>query len=169
MWSRCVSTAVSRKPEKSYASKSSSSSFNNAIMACMEDKKKSIFRRTYIFFDKLEDKVRSHLSHRPILYTFIGGFAIVLFWRGVWMTADLFPFLTGPVSIAISVIVLLGTGLFASFFVGDVILISGLKKEKKLIEKTETEIKGEAEVLGEIQHELERIEVMVGDITSKKH
>jgi hypothetical protein len=133
----------------------------------MEEKKHeekrhvAVFKKTLTFFDKLEDKVRERLSHRPILYTFIGGVAIVLFWRGVWMTADLFPFLTGPISIAISVAVLMLTGLFASFFVGDVILMSGLKKEKKLIEKTESEIKDEGQVLSEIQGELHKLEHVI--------
>ncbi len=120
-------------------------------------------KKLIIFFDKLEDRLRAWLSHQPILYTFIGGFAIVLFWRGVWMTADAFPFLTGPVSIIISVVVLLATGLFVSFFVGDVIILSGLKKEKKLIEKTEGEIKGDRELLVEIESELKRIEAMLND------
>ena len=84
------------------------------------------------FFDKLEDKVRGGLSRNPIIYTLIGGIAIVLFWRGVWLTADLFPFLTGPVSVVVSVSILLITGLFVSFFIGDQVIISGIKKEKKL-------------------------------------
>lgn len=128
----------------------------------------NVFKRTVRYFDKLEDKVRSNLSRRPILYSLIGGVAIVLFWRGVWMTADKFAFMTGPVSIVISVIILLMTGLFASFFVGDQIVISGLKRDKKIIDKTEEEIKEELttltevkRALKEIEHKLERVE---GDV-----
>ena len=110
------------------------------------------------FFDKLEDKIRSGLSRHLIIYAFIGGTAIVLFWRGVWMTADTMPFLTGPVSIFISVIVLLITGLFVSFFVGDSIIISGLKNEKKIDEKIASEIKTEDGVLEEISKKLDAIE-----------
>ena len=128
----------------------------------------NIFKQIFVFFDKLEDHIRERLSHSPILYTFIGGFAIVLFWRGVWMTADYFPFLTGPISIIISVTVLLLTGLFTSFFVGDVIIMSGLKKEKKLVERTEGEIKGESEILSDIESELKRIEAIVKDAKEKK-
>jgi hypothetical protein len=84
------------------------------------------------FFDKLEDEIRAALSRRPIIYAFAGGIAIVLFWRGVWMVADTIPFLTGPVSILVSVTILLAMGLFVSFFIGDNIIISGLKNEKKL-------------------------------------
>jgi len=125
---------------------------------------RNIFGRVFYFFDKLEDKVRGYLSRRPILYTFIGGIAIVLFWRGVWHTADLFPFLTGPVSIVISVIVLLITGLFVSYFVGDFIILSGIKKEKKVVDKTEEDLKKESieiadikKTLGKIEEELDHI------------
>ncbi len=111
------------------------------------------------YFDKLEDKVRRALSRRPIVYTLIGGIGIVLFWRGVWMTADLFPFLSGPVSIALSVAILMITGLFVSFFIGDEIIIEGLKQEKKITEKTESEIKTEETTLRQIKKDLDAIKV----------
>ena len=103
---------------------------------------KSLARKIYNFFDKLEDKIRATLSHHPILYTFIGGFAIVLFWRGVWHTTDILEakggmfgvLFSGPGSIIISVSTLLLTGLFVSFFVGDVTILSGFKNEKIIIE-----------------------------------
>ena len=110
------------------------------------------------FFDKLEDKVRAALSRRPIIYTLIGGVAIVLFWRGVWLIADELPFMTGFVSLIISVAVLLLSGLFVSFFIGEEIIISGLKKERKLFEKTESEIKAEADILNQIKIKIEKIE-----------
>jgi uncharacterized protein YneF (UPF0154 family) len=109
------------------------------------------------FFDKLEDHVREWLSRRPLIYTFVGSFAIVLFWKGVWDTADMVPFLTGPVSILISVSVLLVTGLFVSFFVGDIIIMSGIKKEKKLIEKTELEMKGDEFSMMKMRQEMHQI------------
>lgn len=110
------------------------------------------------FFDKLEDHIRAVLSRHNIIYAFIGGVAIVLFWRGVWHTADMIPFLTGPVSILISVTVLLGTGLFVSFFIGDKIIISGIKKEKRLDEKVASEVKTELDILEDIQKQLRGIE-----------
>ncbi|MEK7635993.1 MAG: hypothetical protein AAB405_02800 [Patescibacteria group bacterium] len=116
------------------------------------------------FFDRLEDKVRASLSRRPIVYTFIGAVAIVLFWRGVWMTADMFEFMNGPVSILLSVALLLLTGLFVSFFIGDRLLISGLKQEKKIAEKTELEIRTETDLINEIKIRLEKIEKNVDEI-----
>ena len=119
------------------------------------------------FFDKLEDHVRARLSRRPIIYSLIGGVAIVLFWRGVWMIADQYDFMTGPVSVILSVTILLMTGLFASFFVGDTIIISGIKREKKIAEKTEGEIETEMSKLSEVENELKKIESTLEQIQSK--
>ena len=115
-------------------------------------------KKISIFFDQMEDNIRAAFSRRPVIYAFVGGAAIVLFWRGVWMVADSIPFLTGPVSIFVSVAILLAMGLFVSFFVGDSIIISGLKKEKRLDEKIVSEIKTELDVLNDIQKRLNGIE-----------
>ena len=115
-------------------------------------------RRVLSFFDKLEDNIRAAFSRRPIIYAFVGGAAIVLFWRGVWMVADTIPFLTGPVSILVSVAILLAMGLFVSFFIGDNIIISGLKKEKRLDEKIASEVKTELDILNDVQKKLGDIE-----------
>ncbi len=119
---------------------------------------KTYFKRILNFFDKLEDHIRNYLSKRPILYTCVGGIGVVLFWRGIWHTADLFPFLTGPVSLGISTVILLMSGLFVSYFVGDMIIISGLKKEKKLFEKTEDEVALEEADIERVNTRLGRIE-----------
>jgi len=124
----------------------------------------NIFRKVIKFFDKLEDKVRGTLSRRPLLYTFIGGVAIVLFWRGVWMTADLIPFLSGPISVAISVGILMVTGLFVSFFVTDRIILSGIKQEKKLVEKTEEEIKHETTILLDMSEKIDHMQSEIEDL-----
>mgnify|MGYP001577278569 CR=1 FL=1 len=116
------------------------------------------------FFDKLEDRIRLALSHRPILYAFVGGVGVVLFWRGVWHTADLFPILTGPVSILISILILLATGLFVSFFVGDDIIIAGLKEEKKISDKTEEEIKKEGLAIRNIGKDVDGIKETLGEM-----
>lgn len=115
-------------------------------------------KRILHFFDKLEDHIRNTLSRYPVAYAFVGGTAIVLFWRGVWKLADSIPFLTGPISVLISVVVLLATGLFVSFFIGESIIISGLKKEKRLDEKVASEIRTELDILNDIQKRLGNIE-----------
>ncbi len=116
-----------------------------------------MLKKIYTFFDKLEDKVRSALSRYPILYSLVGAVGIVLVWKGVWETAEHFPILYGPMSIILGTAILLVTGLMVSFFIGDTIIISGFKREKKLVEKTEKEMleatKTQTEILSaEIQH-----------------
>lgn len=144
--------------------------YNNSMQ------QKSLYERIDHFFDKLEDRVRAHLSKRPILYTFIAGFGIVLFWRGVWHTADIVEaqggiwatLFSGPGSIVISVIILLATGLFVSFFVGDVIIMSGLRKEKKFVEKAQEEIEKESKDIKEMEGVLKKLEKEVEHI-HKEH
>jgi hypothetical protein len=135
-------------------------------------KEKNILKRTDTFFDKLEDKVRARLSRHPILYTFIGGFGIVLFWRGVWHTGDMLEaqggalgyIFSGPGSIILSVVVLLMTGLFVSFFVGDVIILSGLKHEKKMAEKNEVELAKEEVSISHIEQDMLRLESKIKEL-----
>jgi len=122
-------------------------------------------KKVITYFDKLEDKIRGHLSRYPIIYTIIGGVATVLFWRGVWHTADMLQARGGflgwlfyePVSLVIVSVILLATGLFVSYFIGDTILMSGLKKEKKIAEKTEKDLR-------EKEAELQQISTVIKDI-----
>lgn len=117
-----------------------------------------MFNKILHFFDKAEDKVRVALSHQPIFYAIVGGIGIVLFWKGVWEMAEAFPFLDGIGSVALGSVILLMTGLMVSFFIGDSIILSGLKGEKKIVEKTEMEIREEEDTEKRILNELEAIE-----------
>ena len=119
------------------------------------------------FFDRLEDRLRNHLSHYPIAYAFVGGVGVVLFWRGVWHTADLFAFMTGPVSTIIGVVILLLVGLFVSVFIGDSIIITGMRHEKKLADKTEVEVETEKEELDEVREMVRKMEHEVEGIKKK--
>jgi uncharacterized protein involved in cysteine biosynthesis len=131
-----------------------------------------MFKSILNFFDKFEDYVRGHLSRYPIIYTLIGGIAIVLFWRGVWHTADLLQAQGGwlgwlfyePTNMIIVTIILLASGLFVSYFIGDTILMSGMKGEKKLAEKTEQELKEEEFEIKKIQASIKEIEKDVEQI-----
>lgn len=110
------------------------------------------------FFDKLEDRVRFRLSRYPILYALVGAIGIVLVWKGVWEMAGSFSSLDGFASFFLGTIILLLSGLLVSFFIGDSILISGFKKEKKLMEKAEEAVRSEKELLEAILARVERIE-----------
>jgi len=121
-------------------------------------------------FDKFEDSVRGTLSHVPIVYAFIGGTAVVLFWRAVWHTADIFEqipgfigwFFTPEVQLVAMSTVLLSTGVMVSTFIGDRIILSGLKHEEKLEAKTESEIRTEIAILNRIE---ERLTVLESKLT----
>lgn len=123
-----------------------------------------MIHRIVKFFDKFEDKVRGTLSHFPILYAFIGGIGVVLFWKGVWETAEMFPSLYGIGSIALSLIILLATGLFVFYFIGDNIIITGLRSQKKIVEKTEKEINAEENETEKIKMKITKIERDIEEI-----
>lgn len=146
-----------------------------------------MFKIIYKFSDKLEDHVRELLSHYPITYAFIAGIGIILFWRGVWHSIDtLMLALTtstdfsatsidwlatswwdGPLSAISGIIILLSTGLFVSNFIGNEILISGVRGDKKISEKTEKEVRGEKSELDEIQRELHTLTLTVARLERK--
>lgn len=118
------------------------------------------------FFDKLEDRVRQRLSHSPIIYTAITGVGAVLFFRGVWQLADQSELLTDYswssfLTTFLGFTILIITGTFVSYFANEKAIISGLKREKKIIEKTENEIIEEAVTLKEVKQELEEIKKQI--------
>ncbi|MEK7152300.1 MAG: hypothetical protein AAB523_00210 [Patescibacteria group bacterium] len=119
------------------------------------------------FFDKLEDKIRARLSRAPLLYALIGGVGLVLFWRGVWHTADSIAFLNGPVSVVVGTVILLMTGVFVSTFIGNKLIITGLSGAKKIDEKTREEVEEEESQIKDIQGVLKNIEHDLSDIKSE--
>ncbi len=135
-----------------------------------------IIDSVYYLFDKMEDRIRGRLARHPFIYTFIGGAGIVLFWRGVWHMADYYEsfggipgilFSSGG-SIVIGVVVLLSTGLFVSVFVGDSIIMSGLKHDKKIIERAiedveleKSDVEKMLELVIEMKQEIETLEKKV--------
>jgi hypothetical protein len=137
------------------------------------------------FFDKLEDNIRGWLSHHPFIYAMYGGVGIVLFWRGVWLLADvlaehyLIAAPTHSVDLVISIwdagtsfvlgsLILLSCGLFVSELIGKEIIISGLRGEKKLAAKTESEVRTETGALAEVLERLNRMEILLEDAAIDK-
>jgi len=133
-----------------------------------------IFRPVVSFFDRLEDRIRARLSHKSIVYAFVGGVFIVLFWRGVWETADILmhkggiwqEIFYGPTTIVWTTAVLLLTGLFVSFFIGDRILLSGIKRSKKIEEETEEEIQKEELEISEMKRKVNEIHKDIEEMKS---
>jgi hypothetical protein len=133
-----------------------------------------MFRKIAQFFDRLEDKVRARLSHRSIIYALIGGVCTVLFWRGIWHSADILmnqggflgDFFYEPTSIIWTALILLMTGLFVSNFIGERIVISGLKREKKVTDKTEFEVQEEDVKIRRLE---EKIDLLIKEISTIKN
>ena len=127
------------------------------------------------FFKRTEERIRTYLSRRPKTYAVIVGIGIVLFWRGVWHTADLahayfnyyqrnltidaiqYPWWDGPWSFVIGALILLFTGAFTSSFIGNELILSGLRGEKKLNQKEEHELESEAHAIGQIRLSLKEV------------
>ncbi len=123
------------------------------------------------FFTKIEIQNRAFLSRHKFTYALIGGAGVILYWRGVWLTADIIyrtglhninelwgwllsVFFSGPGSLFLGIVILSLTGLLIQEFIGNDIIISGIKKEKKIIDKTEDKI------LREIQEEQKNKELL---------
>ena len=135
--------------------------------------------------DKLEKHTTIFLSHRPKLYALIVGVGVVLFWRGVWHTIDQFhaylkyredmytidafssPWWDGPLSLLVGCTILYFTGAFISSFIGNELILSGLRGEKTLSEKTKGEVHNEVRAISDIKDALSSIEDKLAELEIK--
>lgn len=131
--------------------------------------------------------IQRFLSHRPMLYAFIVGVGIVLFWRGVWHSADQLhlviqyfsfdpstsltatPWWDGPLSLLVGSFILFITGAFTSSFIGGELILSGLRGERRLTEKTETDLRNEVVAIADIKDELSIISKKLELLEKKAH
>ncbi len=120
---------------------------------------------------KIKRRIQVQLSHHPKTYAITAGIGIVLFWRGVWHTADYIhvqyggfsksidAFSTlwwdGPISFMVGIIILYFTGALVSSFIGGELILSGLRGERRITEKAETDLKEEVSAIADIKDELE--------------
>jgi hypothetical protein len=118
------------------------------------------------FFDRLEDKIRGGLARYPIIYAIIGGVGIVSFWRGVWETSDHIG-IPSEFSLLGGLILMMSSGIFVTEFLGNRIIISGLKGDKKLEEKTLQEIETEEMFLSDLKAKVDRIEKLIEELTQR--
>ncbi|MES2213601.1 MAG: hypothetical protein V4473_02055 [Patescibacteria group bacterium] len=123
-------------------------------------------RKIFNYFDKLEDKTRSKLSHNPLLYALVGAIGVVLFWRGIWHMADDIG-MSSILSAILGAIILLVTGVFVSAFIGNRLIMTGLRGEKKLAEKTEDEIQTEETEIHKLQNTLSKVEQELSSIQAE--
>src|SRR3989338_2347259 len=124
-------------------------------------------KRINRWFDRFEDKERGFLSHYPMIYALVGGVGIVSFWRGVWETSDLLG-IPSEASLVGGILILMSLGILVTEFLGNRIIISGLRGEKKLEEKTLKEIEDEEMFLSNLKNKVERIEKLLVEMNNKK-
>ena len=137
--------------------------------------------------DRVERKMIIYLSHRPKLYALVVGVGIVLLWRGAWHTADdlhryyylgpsaavgdflTSPWWDGPLSLLVGIIILYFTGSFISSFIGNELILSGLRGEKRLTEKTESSVENEIRAVSDIRDAIVGIEQKITELEKKVH
>lgn len=86
------------------------------------------------------------------------SFRLVALEQGATLASlDPLPWWDGPLSILFGTALLLFAGLFVSSFIGNEIIISGLKRAKKTVEKTEQEIQVELEENETVRREIHEI------------
>lgn len=137
---------------------------------------------------KLFNRFHIFLSHHSYLYAAIAGIGIVLFWRGVWHSVDTIhlyithysstgsvslidhPWWDGPLSFVVGCLILYTTRAFVSSFIGNELILSGLRAEKRMTKETEDDVKTEVSTITDIKHtllaishKLEELEVQVKD------
>ncbi len=115
-------------------------------------------------------KIKTWLSHHPLLYAFFGGIGVVLFWRGVWHTTDFLMqtativqmdkstdlnmglWWDGPLSLLIGSLLLLCMSAFVSSLIGNEIIISGLRAERSQLKKEDKTLHSEAQEIHEVRN-----------------
>lgn len=129
-----------------------------------------MLKKIILFFSKLDNKVRSRLSTRPVLYAGIAAIGIVLLWRGIWLIADDVG-VNGWVSMIVGSAALLVTGVFVSAFIGNRTLLAGLQDQKRLSlqEKKcmELDLQHEYDAINNINESLEDIKEDIDEMRQK--
>ncbi len=138
------------------------------------------------FLTKLERAIRRRLKRHPLLYAFVAGVGVVLFWRGVWHFADFLALnfisandtttsidwasgLDSALSLVVGGLLLLSTGLFVSELLSGEVLITRTEKEEEITGKTEKGVERESAELPHIEEEIHHIAKEIEDIEKDLH
>lgn len=126
--------------------------------------------------NKFFKEIRGKLGKYPIIYAIFGAIGIILFWRGIWHTADFFSLVfiddgsgmslnyaylfDSLLSATIGFVLLLATGLFVGDFIGSQIVSTAVKEERKIekiTEETESDEEKEKKQMAEFEEKFERV------------
>ena len=138
----------------------------------------------FIFLKTAGKKFQRALRRHPLIYAFVGGVGIVLFWRGVWYLTDFLVFailvprsqvttidwtggIDGGISLVLGVVLLLSTGLFVSEFLSGQVLMAEGREEEKLAKETEEDVKKESSELPSIEEGLQHIEEEIKNLKNQ--
>lgn len=138
------------------------------------------------FLVKWERAIRRRLKRHPLLYAFVAGVGVVLFWRGVWHFTDFLSLnflavndtttsidwasgVDSVLSLVVGGLLLLSTGLFVSEFLSGEVLIARTEKEEEITEKTEKGVERESAELPHIEEEVHHIAKELADIEKDLH
>lgn len=133
---------------------------------------------------KLLTKIHIFLSHHSVLYATVAGIGIVLFWRGVWHSVDVvhykiehlfsdgsstlqYVWWDGPFSFVVGVLILWFTRAYVSSFIGNELILSGLRNEEKVVKDAEGEIHTELRAITDIKEDLEAISENLEELEEK--
>lgn len=130
-------------------------------------------------FTNFEFKSRTFLSRHQVFYALLGGAGVVLYWRGVWHLSDylesgtqntFLKIIFSPLgSLVLGVCLLLSIGLLVQEFIGADVIISGIRKEKRDIDKTEEELIKEEKKEKEEERLIKEIDDHLHDIEKRLH
>jgi hypothetical protein len=109
-----------------------------------------------------------------VLYAFLGGSLMIIFWRGIWHTTDMLEAKEGilsfifypPITLVWSGLLMLFIGVFIPLFIGEQIILSGLKQEKTFNEKTKKEIDEEEVSLDRVNERIIGLERQIEELKS---
>ena len=79
------------------------------------------------------------------------------------------PWWDGPISFIVGLVILYTTGAFTSSFIGNELILSGLRGEKKLSEKTEVDLRNEVTAISDIKDELSIISKKLEILQKQAH
>lgn len=128
-----------------------------------------IFQNEVLTIKRDTYKIRSTLRSHHILYSFIGGVGIVMFWYGIWEGLKLVPFLGHPlVALAIGFTILMVSGLIVFGLIGSKVLDEKLEDLEEATDDIAQTTENIEETAEETQDQVEETQDAVDETARKQ-